>query len=86
MHLVSGGQKRPAYGELTPLASEEYTNAAQTVVTRYRVYLPPSAGPVVGTDQVLVAGVLYDVKGDSEPHRLKGRLHHFELVVERVQG
>lgn len=73
------------WGDLTPLASEEYTEAAQQVVTRYRLHLPVGA-PVVGTDEVVVDGLTYGVKGDAEPHRLRGRLHHYEAIVERVTG
>lgn len=84
--IATAGNTRTVWGDLVPLASEEYTDAGQQIVTRYRVFLPASAGLVVGTDEIVVDGIRYGVKGDAEPHRLGGRLHHCEVVVERVQG
>ena len=84
--IATAGNTRTVYGDLVPLASEEYTDAGQQVITRYRVFLPVSAGLVVGTDEIVVGGIRYGVRGDAEPHRLAGRLHHFEAIVERVQG
>lgn len=84
--ILTAGNTRPVYGDLVPLASELYTDAGQQIVTRYRVFLPVSAGLVVASDKVVVDGLKYGVKGDAEPHRLGGRLHHYEAVVERVQG
>lgn len=83
---TAAGATRPTWGDLTPLAAEEYTEAAQQVVTRYRVHLPVSAGPIAATDKLVVDGIEYDIKGDPEPHRLRGRLHHSEALVERVTG
>ena len=84
--IATAGNTRTVYGDLVPLASEEYTDAGQQIVTRYRVILPASAGLVTATDEVVVDGIRYGVRGDAEPHRLGGRLHHYEAVVERVQG
>lgn len=84
--IATAGNTRTVYGDLVPLASEEYTDAGQQIVTRYRVFLPVSAGLVTATDEVVVDGIRYGVRGDAEPHRLVGRLHHYEVVVERVQG
>ena len=86
MKLLSAGQTRTVWGDLTPLKSEEYTDTGQQVVTRYRVHLSVGAAPIRATDAIVVDGLKYGIKGDPEPHRLRGRLHHFEAIVERVQG
>ena len=84
--IKHAGNTRTVYGDLVPLASEEYTDASQRVITRYRIILPVSAGPVTALDELIVDGINYGVKGDAEPHRLAGRLHHYEAIVERVEG
>lgn len=84
--IKTAGNTRTVYGDLTPLKSEEYTDGMQQVVSRYRVHLPVSAGSVVSTDEIVLDGISYGVKGDAEPHRLLGRLHHYEAIVERVTG
>lgn len=84
--IATAGNTRTVYGDLVPLASELYTDAGQQIITRYRVILPASAGLVTATDAVVVDGIQYAPQGDAEPHRLGGWLHHYEAVVERVQG
>lgn len=84
--ITATGNRRKAWGDLTPLKPEEYTEAMQQVVTRYRIHLPVSSEGLTGTDQVEVDGLKYGVKGDAEPHRLRGRLHHYEAIVERTTG
>lgn len=87
---VYGTTETVVHGELVPLGGEESTAAQQQVVTRFRAFLPPTYGGL-GVPKPTDAlkdpeGQKYEVKGQPEPHRLGGRVHHWELIVERVTG
>ena len=79
----------PMYGELRPLTGEEKGagNNRDIVVTRFRVFLPPTGGDQLGAfDKLTVMGLDYNVVGVPEPHHISGRVHHYEVIVERVTG
>lgn len=73
------------YGEVRPLAGEENTAAMQQVTTRFRMFLPPGVN-ADAVDRVDHLGLSYRIVGQPEPHTIGGRLHHLEVLVERVTG
>ena len=87
---IYGTTETTVRGELVPLSGEESTAAQQQVVTRFRAFLPPSCGGLGAPEPTDALkdpeGLKYEVKGQPEPHRLGGRVHHWELIVERITG
>lgn len=76
----------PFLGEFRPLAGSEPPLANRDlVVTRFRVFLPASVA-IKSSDKVVFRGDTYAVIGEPEPHNIGGRIHHYEVVVERTAG
>lgn len=73
--------------EVRPLGSSETVDAASQVQTRYRVFLPAAALDVLSSGGAIgYRGKSYEIEGDVEPHALRGRVHHVELIAHRVAG
>lgn len=73
--------------EVRPLSSSETVDAASQVRSRYRVFLPANALDVLSSGSAITwHAKTYEVEGDVEPHTLKGRVHHVELIAHRVSG
>lgn len=73
--------------EVRPLDSSETVNAASQVQTRYRVFLLPAAlGLLTSGGAITWRGKSYEIEGDVEPHTLRGRVHHVELIARRTSG
>ncbi|MBZ4498034.1 hypothetical protein [Dermacoccus sp. Tok2021] len=73
-------------GELRPLSGAETDNGARDmVITRFRLFYPRRIA-FTATSTVLVSGLEYKVVGEPEPHSIGGRLHHHEVLLERVTG
>lgn len=69
--------------EVQPVSStENVVNQARTE-TRWRVWLGPSAD-LAATDRVVWDGVTFEVEGDVERWKRRGRLHHLRAVLVRV--
>lgn len=75
----------PCPAEVRPLGGDEAIAAAQQVITRFRVFLPPTT-VLAATDAIKWRGIRYELAGDVEPHTFRGQVHHFEVLVERVTG
>lgn len=71
--------------EVQPLSSSEDMVGQDRTLTRWRVFLPPTAD-LVYTDRVEHDGATYEVDGDVERHKLRGILHHLEAVLQKVSG
>ena len=74
------------YGEFRPLQGDEDYRTGENITQRFRVFLPPSAGETPGTSSLEILGHAYQLVGNTEPHNIGGRVHHYEVVVERVTG
>ena len=74
------------YGEFRPLQGDEDYRTGETITQRFRVFLPATAGDTPGTASLAVMGKQYRLVGNAEPHNIGGRVHHYELVVERTTG
>ena len=73
-------------GELRPLTGAETDNGTRDmVITRFRLFYPRKR-TMTATSTVTVSGVEYKVVGEPEPHSIGGRLHHYEVLLERVTG
>lgn len=72
--------------EVRPLGSSETVGDRTTVQSRYRVFLPASATDVTASDAVTWRGIKLELQGDVEAHTLGGRVHHFEVIAQRVTG
>jgi hypothetical protein len=73
--------------EVFPLSSSETVAGRSQVESRYRVFLPPGALDVLSSGGAIgYRGKDYEIEGDVEPHTLRGRLHHVELIAHRVSG
>lgn len=70
--------------EVQPVSSTEDVVNQQQTVTRWRLFLGPSAG-LVATDRVLWDGGTYEVDGDVERWKRRGVLHHLQAVLMRVE-
>lgn len=71
--------------EFQPLSSTENVVAQQRVESTHRAFLPAGAD-VLATDRLRFNGVDYQVDGDPERWRIRGREHHIEVLCFRVQG
>ncbi|WP_280836138.1 head-tail adaptor protein [Micromonospora sp. A200] len=70
--------------EVQPVSSTEDVVNQQQTVTRWRMFLGPQAD-LEATDRVQWDGDTYEVDGDVERHKARGRLHHLEAVLMRVE-
>lgn len=72
---------------VNPMAwsATEDTRQRDTTMTRWRVFLPPNSD-VTYLDRVEWDGITLEVDGEVERWRRRGREHHVELIVKRVQG
>lgn len=71
--------------EVQPLSTTETVTVGQQVETRYRLFLPANT-TLNATGAVHWEGKTYEVQGDVEPHKVIGRLHHYEATIRRVSG
>lgn len=72
--------------EVRPLGSAETVGGRQTVESRYRVFLPPTATDVTATDALGWRDATLELQGDVEPHTIGGRVHHYEVIAARITG
>lgn len=68
-----------------PVSSTEEVAAQQRTVTRWRLFLPPSAD-LRATDRVSWDGAQYEVDGDVQAWKRGGVPHHVEALLTRVSG
>ncbi|GAA2516693.1 phage head completion protein [Winogradskya humida] len=66
-----------------PASSTEDVHDQQRTTTRWRVFLPPTAD-LEATDRVTWDGTTFEVDGDVERWKRRGRLHHVEAVLLKV--
>lgn len=71
--------------DVQPLQTTEQIVGQDSVVTRWRIYLPAGAD-LVYTDRVDWDGSTFEVDGEVERWKRRGVLHHLEAVLKRVQG
>lgn len=74
--------------QVQPLDTRENPtpSGSEVAVTRYRVFLAPSAGDISATDAITWRGHDYEVEGHLEQHVAQGRLHHLEAIMRRQSG
>lgn len=70
--------------EVQPVSSTEDVVNQQRTETRWRVFLPASAD-LEATDRITWDGDTFEVDGEVERHKARGRLHHVEAVLLRVE-
>lgn len=66
---------------LVPGGGKEYRVQDQNTVAEYMLYLPGNAA-ITEKDQVLVDGILYDVRLVRNPSSMS---HHLECILETVR-
>lgn len=78
----------PRCGLAPRMSTESTARGRQGVIVGQTVYLPDNSPPVLYTDQLEVAGVLYDIEGDpgawSNP--LTGWTPGSEVAIRRAIG
>lgn len=62
----------------------ENTDRTELTVTRWRVHIP-AGEPVDEASRLLWEGLLLEVEGEVELHKLRGRAHHLELTAKRTE-
>lgn len=72
-------------GEFQPLSTDELIVAAERTDSTHKGFLPAHAD-VLPTDRVRHLGLDYEVEGQPERHRSRGRDHHWELRCFRITG
>lgn len=72
-------------GEFQPLSSTENVVAQQRTDSTHRAFLPAGAD-VKTTDRLRHLGLEYEVDGQPERWRIRGRDHHLEVFCFRVTG
>ncbi|MEV1321960.1 hypothetical protein AB0J14_38430 [Micromonospora arborensis] len=76
------GVEYPA--DVQPVSSTEDVVNQQQTVTRWRLFLGPDAD-LLATDRVVWDGATYEVDGDVERWKRRGRLRHLQAVLMRVE-
>ena len=71
--------------EFQPNSTSEDVQAQDRTVTSWRVFLPAGAD-ITAVDRWRFLGIVYEVDGEVERHRIRGAEHHVELVVRRIAG
>lgn len=72
------------YGDLQPLSSvEKVTAGLDRAIDTFRLFMPASV-QLDAKATIAVDGVEYQLEGTPEPHRLNGRVHHYEALAKRV--
>jgi len=71
--------------EMQPLSGDEDVAQQQRTTTRWRLFLPADAD-MTAKDRWRFYGVDYEVDGDIEPWRARGKEHHREARLIRVSG
>jgi hypothetical protein len=71
--------------EMQPQSSSEEVVQQDRTVTRWTLFLPPGAD-MTAADRWRFAGTDYEVDGEVEPWRHRGREHHREVQLLRVSG
>jgi hypothetical protein len=73
--------------EVRPLESSETVAGRTQVQTWFRMFLPVAALDSLSSGGAIGwRGKSYEIEGDVEPHSLRGRVHHVELIAKRVSG
>lgn len=68
---------------MTLRSSNENVVDQSRTVTRWQMFLPPSAD-VIATDRIEWNGQIFEVDGDIEVWKRRGRPHHIEAVLVKV--
>jgi hypothetical protein len=72
--------------ELRPLTGDEKDSAERDlIVTRFRLFYPRTI-MLTALCTVNVNGQEYKIVGQPEPHSIGGRVHHYEVLLERITG
>lgn len=71
--------------EMQPESSDEDVVQQQRTVTRWRLFLPLGSD-ITASDRWRFLGVDYEVVGDVETWRFRGKEHHIEARLQRVSG
>lgn len=66
-----------------PMTNDEDVVDQNRTVTRWRLFLDPTAD-VTATDRIEWDGDVYEVDGDIERWKRRGRLHHLQAVLMKV--
>ncbi len=69
--------------EVQPLSGTEDVDDQQRTDTRWRLWLPPDAD-LVATDRVVWEGDTYEVDGDVQLWKIKGRPHHLKAILVKI--
>lgn len=73
----------PYAAEVQPLSAAENVVDQERLETRWRCWLYPTAD-VVATDRIAWDGATYEIEGDVEVWKQKGRLHHLKLILSKI--
>lgn len=71
--------------EMQPLSGDEDVEQQQRTITRWNLFLPAGAD-ITAKDRWRFLGVDYEVDGEVEPWRVRGREHHRECKLIKVTG
>lgn len=66
-----------------PMSTAEDVDDQQRTTTRWRIILPPSVD-VEATDRIRWDGFTFEVDGEVERWKRRGRPHHVEAVLLKV--
>lgn len=72
--------------QVSPLSTEELVKFANIAITRVRAVMPVLSLVILSTWQVKHAGKTFKLIGTPQTHRINGRAHHIELLLEAVGG
>lgn len=70
--------------EVQPLSAAEDVSDQDRLETRWRLWLYPKAD-LVPTDRVVWDGQTYEVIGDIEVWKQKGRVHHKKVILIKIE-
>ena len=79
---VPDTQTLPA--EVQPLSAAENVVDQQRTTTRWRMWLGPHVD-VLATDRFVWDGDTFEVEGDVERWKIRGRLHHLKVILIKVE-
>lgn len=69
--------------EVQPLSADENDVNQQRTETRWRLWLSARAD-LIATDRIVWDGNTYEVYGDVERWKARGRMHHVKAILRKI--